>query len=73
MKINLKQLRFQCNTLDMVISDMSKKGVSVTVNDLKAIYELIDRIEYRLKAEGVAEVKLDMNHEEALKAAYYEN
>lgn len=73
MNINLKQLKFQCNTLDMVVSDMSKKGISATTNDLRAIYELISQIEGDLRSEGKAEIELDIPHEEAVKAAYYGN
>lgn len=71
MNINLKQLSFQVNTLDMVVSDMTKKGINSTTNDLRAIYELIRQIEENLRSAGKVEVKLDMNHEEAIKAAYY--
>lgn len=73
MKINLKQLNFQRNTLDMVVSDMTKKGISATTNDLKAIYELISHIEEELRSNGEVEIGLDIPHEEAIKAAYYGN
>lgn len=71
MKVNLKQLRFQCNTLDMVISDMDRKpGMSMVRNDLKALYELVTSIEYDLKLGGESIVELDMPREEATQAAY---
>lgn len=78
MKINLKQLSFQINTLDMIISDITKifgqnsrNAYGVTPNDLKALLALAMNIQEQLKEEGKATIHLDMRHEEAIKAAYY--
>jgi hypothetical protein len=71
MTVNLKQLKFQCNTLDMVISDMERKpGMPIIRNDLKAIYELLTSIEHELHSMGESKIDLDMPREEAINHAY---
>lgn len=67
MKINLKQLRYQINSLDLTISDLeAKKSVPVTVNDLKAILSFIKEVEEDLSFSEKATVVLDMPLAEAL-------
>ena len=74
MKINLKQLHYQINTLDMVIGDLKNKRfvgtTGATVNDMKALLELVSDIEKDLKLSGESVTELDMPREEANKQAY---
>jgi hypothetical protein len=74
MTVNLKQLHYQVNTLDMVIDDLKNKRfvgtTGATINDLKALFDLVSTIEKDLKGMSESIVELDMPREEAIMAAY---
>lgn len=73
MTINLKQLQYQINTLDMIIDDLKNKRfvgtTGATVNDLKAIAKLLDEINKDLRGMGEAIVELRIPRMEAIKEA----
>ena len=73
MKINLKQFQYQINTLDMVIDDLKNKRfvgtTGATVNDLKAILDLMTEINQDLRGMGEAIVELRVPRTEAIAEA----
>jgi len=57
--IILKELQYQINTLDMVISDLNnKKVLGTTVNDLEAVKDLLEDIALDLKHSGKSIIEL---------------
>jgi hypothetical protein len=73
MNINLKQLHYQINTLDMVVDDLKHKRfvgtTGATVNDLAALLKLLEEIKKDLRGAGESIVELDLPRSEAIKAA----
>lgn len=73
MKVNLKKLRYQLNTLDMVSDDIKKKRfvatTPATAKDLSALCTLLEEVYKDLSLAGESIVELDKSRAEALKEA----
>ena len=67
MKINLKELEHQMNSLDFISSTKSAKEYSKICRDVRALYNLLMVIKTDLEGMGESIVELDKPRSEAIK------
>ena len=67
MKINLKELEHQMNSLDFISSTKSAKEYSKICGEARALYDLLVLIKTDLEMAGESIVELDKPRTEAIK------
>ena len=69
-EVNLKNLNFQLNTLNMIKAEYEQKKNTLVVSDLNEVIDLLTRLERKLSITGDVMIRLDMLKAEANKQVY---